>query len=749
MTLSCLHYYCIYTNKFLITPFSLGEERGAVLEAIVSRTRFISRTVQAEQSKGGKSAEVTRIMGLSTALANPYDLADWIGIDTQGYGVDAKRGLYNFRPSVRPVPMVVHIQGYPGRHYCPRMATMNKPCYAAIKDLSPSKPSMIFVASRRQTRLTALDLISHAAGEENPKSFLHCDDDYIEAVAQSLNDKALRHTITFGIGLHHAGLTSRDRETVERLYLDGHIQVLIATATLAWGVNLPAHLVIVKGTEFFDGKLSRYVDYPVTDILQMMGRAGRPQFDKEGVAVIMCEESKKTFLKKFLYEPFPVESCLGDRMCEVLNAEISIGTINSLSDAIGYLNWTFYARRVKMNPSYYGSKSAEDEDVEEFFLSVVKETTDTLQEHGCVIIDKTEGTDSRLSTTPLGRAATNFYLNCQTPKQMMQGVRGLRKVLGQHTQEVKLEDTKMSRKMLLVGNAESTKRVASVHKFTNDNDMYTYAIAKILFDISATYEFNELPVRHNEEELNIELSRSLPWGYDLSKVSWWIDKPKQSGKNILDIMASPHTKAFLLLQAFVFKSKLPISDYINDMRSVVEQIPRLLAAMRFVALDDKTSAGNFEMFSCFPLVRRALSTGMMIGTRPSSASSRPSIKFGNVKVDKELKKGSQHHKGSLEFDYNIELNGFRKAQRRGNQQGKGGGFGVMLVLGTLKGGYMLNQTSFNVPEARNDKCWKKHIRMDFDWTTAEVNAGQEGLVILRVIHESIVDSDFEISVSLK
>jgi len=39
--------------------------------------------------------------------------------------------------------------------------------------------------------------------------------------------------------------------------------------------------------------------------------------------------------------------------------------------------------------------------------------------------------------------------------------------------------------------------------------------------------------------------------------------------------------------------------------------------------------------------------------------------------------------------------------------------------------------------------------MDFDWTTAEANAGQEGLLILRVIHESIVDSDFEISVSLK
>ena len=71
----------------------------------------------------------------------------------------------------------------------------------------------------------------------------------------------------------------------------------MATATLAWGVNLPARLVIVKGTEFFDGKSSRYVDYPITDILQMIGRAGRPGFDTEGRAVVMVETSKKNFYK--------------------------------------------------------------------------------------------------------------------------------------------------------------------------------------------------------------------------------------------------------------------------------------------------------------------------------------------------------------------------------------------------------------------------------------------------------------------
>lgn len=58
----------------------------------------------------------------------------------------------------------------------------------------------------------------------------------------------------------------------------------------------------------------RYVDFPITDVLQMMGRAGRPQYDRHGVAVIMVHEPKKSFYKKFLYEPFPVESSLPDQV---------------------------------------------------------------------------------------------------------------------------------------------------------------------------------------------------------------------------------------------------------------------------------------------------------------------------------------------------------------------------------------------------------------------------------------------------
>ncbi len=68
----------------------------------------------------------------------------------------------------------------------------------------------------------------------------------------AVQDPNLRHTLQFGIGMHHAGLTDGDRTTCERLFVAGKIQILVATSTLAWGVNTPAHLVVIKGTEYFD-----------------------------------------------------------------------------------------------------------------------------------------------------------------------------------------------------------------------------------------------------------------------------------------------------------------------------------------------------------------------------------------------------------------------------------------------------------------------------------------------------------------
>ncbi len=87
-----------------------------------------------------------------------------------------------------------------------------------------------------------------------------------------------------------------------------------------------------------------------SDVLQMMGRAGRPQFDNEGKAVVMVQDTKKAFYKRFLYEPFPVESCLLQVLPDYLNAEIATGSITGMQSAMECVTWTFFFRRLMMNP---------------------------------------------------------------------------------------------------------------------------------------------------------------------------------------------------------------------------------------------------------------------------------------------------------------------------------------------------------------------------------------------------------------
>uniref|UniRef100_A0AAY4D056 Activating signal cointegrator 1 complex subunit 3 n=1 Tax=Denticeps clupeoides TaxID=299321 RepID=A0AAY4D056_9TELE len=449
----------------------LGEDRGPVLEVIVSRTNFIS----------SHTSKAVRVVGLSTALANARDLADWLGI--------GQVGLFNFRPSVRPVPLEVHIQGFPGQHYCPRMATMNKPVFQAIRSHSPAKPALIFVSSRRQTRLTALDLIAFLATEDDPKQWLHQDERDMTDIIAMVRDSNLKLTLAFGIGMHHAGLHERDRKMVEELFVNCKIQVLIATSTLAWGVNFPAHLVVVKGTEYYDGKTRRYVDYPITDVLQMMGRAGRPQFDDQGKAVILVHDIKKDFYKKFLYEPFPVESSLLGVLSDHLNAEIAVGTIGSKQDAMDYITWTYFFRRLVMNPSYYNLDDVSSETVNKYLSNLVEGSLQDLERSYCIQIQ--ENIEGNFNTL--------YYL------------------------------------VLLCGDAE---------------------------------EYAELPVRHNEDQLNSELAQRLPLQV----------KPHS--------FDSAHTKTHLLLQAHFSRAMLPCSDYITDTKTVLDNAIRICQAMLDVAANE-------------------------------------------------------------------------------------------------------------------------------------------------------------------
>ncbi|XP_059501244.1 activating signal cointegrator 1 complex subunit 3 [Stegostoma tigrinum] len=493
----------------------LGDERGPVLEVIVSRTNFISSHTDSP----------VRIVGLSTALANAKDLADWLGI--------RQNGLFNFRPSVRPVPLEVHIHGFPGQHYCPRMASMNKPTFQAIRSHSPSKPVLIFVSSRRQTRLTALDLIAFLAAEDDPKQWLHMDEREMSDIIEMVRDSNLKLTLAFGIGLHHAGLHERDRKHVEELFVNCKIQILIATSTLAWGVNFPAHLVIVKGTEFYDGKTRRYVDFAITDVLQMMGRAGRPQFDDQGKAVILVHDLKKDFYKKFLYEPFPVESSLLEVLSDHMNAEISAGTISSKQDAMDYITWTYFFRRLIMNPSYYNLDDINHDTMNKYLSNLVEKSLADLEYSYCISVEE----DNRsLQSLDLGRIASYYYLKHQT----------MRMFKSQMKADCCVED-----------------------------------LLSVLTDAA---EYADLPVRHNEDQLNSDLAKHLPI---------------EVNPHSLD---SAHTKAHLLLQAHFCRAALPCPDYATDTKSVLDQAIRICQAMLDVAANNGWLATALNIINLIQMV---------------------------------------------------------------------------------------------------------------------------------------------------
>ncbi|ENN76138.1 hypothetical protein YQE_07311, partial [Dendroctonus ponderosae] len=487
----------------------LGEDRGPVLEVIVSRMNCINR----------KKNTNVRIIGLSTAMANPGDLAYWLNCD--------KRGLFNFSSAVRPVPLEIHLQGFDVKNYCPRMAAMNKSVFQAIGQYSGDGSALIFVSSRKQTRITGYELMKFLLTEGNPQKWMHCAPFELEDAKARLVDQDLAQLLAYGIGMHHAGLCDSDRNLVEQLYVSQKIQVLIATATLAWGVNFPARLVIVKGTEYFDPVTKRYVDMPITDVIQMCGRAGRPQFDTSGFACVLVHECKKNFYqsvsaicgavpafnephccRKFLFEPFPVESNLLESLPDHVNAEIANGNIVTKAQLLEFIESTFFFRRLLANPGYY--QLAAGGDPLEYVSELADAVVETLKLHECVAVQENEGEFRGVyEPTFLGLLSCQYYLSFK-----------------------------------------------SVH-FLSEQMEPDCSLEELLLLVCQVEEYRLFPVRHNEDNINKELARELEVRTDFA-------------------FDSPCLKVLLMLKCYLLDVSLPNQEYVLDLKSVLDQIVRIV-----------------------------------------------------------------------------------------------------------------------------------------------------------------------------
>uniref|UniRef100_A0A8C1MDB2 BRR2 homolog n=1 Tax=Cyprinus carpio TaxID=7962 RepID=A0A8C1MDB2_CYPCA len=388
-------------SLFIVDEIHLiGGDNGPVLEVICSRMRYISSQIE----------RPIRIVALSSSLSNAKDVAHWLGCSTTA--------TFNFHPNVRPVPLELHIQGFNVSHTQSRLLSMAKPVYHAIMKHSPSKPVLVFVPSRRQTRLTAIDILTFCAADVVPQRFLHSTEKDLAPFMENLSDVTLKETLSNGVGYLHEGLSPTERRIVEHLFTSGAIQVMVASRSLCWGTNISAHLVIVMDTQYYNGKIHAYVDYPIYDVLQMVGKANRPLQDDEGRCVIMCQGSKKDFFKKFLYEPLPVESHLDHCLHDHFNAEIVTKTVENKQDAVDYMTWTFLYRRMTQNPNYYN--------LQDHLSELVENTLQDLEQSKCISIED----EMDVAPLNLGMIAAYYYINYTTIELFSMSLNAKTKVRG-------------------------------------------------------------------------------------------------------------------------------------------------------------------------------------------------------------------------------------------------------------------------------------------------------------------------------
>ena len=383
----------------------LHDERGPVLEILVARTL---RRVEATQ-------QMCRIVGLSATLPNYMDVALFLGVHNNN-------GLYYFDSTYRPVPLEQQYIGVIENNMQKRVQLYNELTYKkTLHSLRAGHQVMIFVHSRRDTVMTARAVKDIAAADSTSSEF-SCQENtsYHNASKQlqhNSNNSELRELFQYGFGIHHAGMIRSDRAFVEQQFLAGLISVLVCTATLAWGVNLPAHTVIIKGTQIYDSKRGGYVDVGMLDVMQIFGRAGRPGYDTSGEGILITEQSKLIQYLRLLTHSLPIESQLLKSLPDHLNAEIVLGTVSTINEAVTWLSYTYLYTRMLKNPMIYGITYDELQSDRTLLLHrrqlILVAIKQLIQ---CRMI-RFDSVNEILYSTDIGRVASHYYIQCLSMEQ--------------------------------------------------------------------------------------------------------------------------------------------------------------------------------------------------------------------------------------------------------------------------------------------------------------------------------------------
>ena len=321
----------------------VGEEgRGHALEVAVTRMKVAGGT--------GSGGTGIRFVAASATIPNGREVAAWLNVpDTH---------LKTFSMAYRPIPLDLEVLGFPDnkkngfmfeRSLTSEVAdTLTQ--YAQRGPVSAGGgflPVLIFCSSRAGTSATAKYLATgqkalaprlvFGSGPRGNARRRAC-----AVASEKVSTAELASALRAGLGFHNAGLTPGDRRVVETLFRNSDLPVLCTTTTLALGVNLPAATVVIKSTQRYVG--GGYDEYSKLDVLQMIGRAGRPGFATSGeaaTAVILTSNAKVAKYRSMGMGNTALTSVLEARLPEALNAAIVRGTVTDNESAVAWLAATF------------------------------------------------------------------------------------------------------------------------------------------------------------------------------------------------------------------------------------------------------------------------------------------------------------------------------------------------------------------------------------------------------------------------
>ncbi len=219
----------------------------------------------------------------------------------------------------------------------------------ALDTMKIGKQALVFINTKKSAEKTAEEITKKLKNESEVLNELA--DKALNSLSRPTKQcERLAYCLKKGIAFHHAGLTSEQKNIIEDNFRNGAIKIICCTPTLAYGVDLPAFRAIIKD-------LRRYTQHglswiPVLDYMQMSGRAGRPNYDKEGQAIVIAltksekekiEEKYLNGLPEEIYSKLAVEPVLRTYVLSL----IAVNFTTTKNQLFEFFDKTFYAHQFK------------------------------------------------------------------------------------------------------------------------------------------------------------------------------------------------------------------------------------------------------------------------------------------------------------------------------------------------------------------------------------------------------------------